>query len=123
MRETRGAGARDRMLSVRVILATRQVGGAYGGIVELLALTGQWRETSGKPAAKVVPDGNVAASAKMPLEKSRPNSKGLRPRSARRVCYVHHPGSSRGGTFAPFCGSHRVEFPRGALRYFLLIQL
>jgi hypothetical protein len=49
--------ARHRILSLRVILATRQVGGAYGGIVELLALTGQWRETSGKPAAKVVRDG------------------------------------------------------------------
>jgi integrase len=39
---------RDRVLSaeelVRVILAARQIGGAYGGIVELLALTGQRRE-------------------------------------------------------------------------------
>ena len=40
--------ARDRILSddelTRVILAARQIGGPYGGIVELLALTGQRRE-------------------------------------------------------------------------------
>jgi integrase len=40
--------ARDRILTddelTRVILAARQTGGAYGGIVELLALTGQRRE-------------------------------------------------------------------------------
>lgn len=39
---------RDRVLSddelVRIILAAREIGGAYGGIVELLALTGQRRE-------------------------------------------------------------------------------
>src|SRR4029077_15015459 len=39
---------RDRVLSdeelARVILAARQIGGPYGGIVELLALTGQRRE-------------------------------------------------------------------------------
>jgi integrase len=39
---------RDRVLSdeelARVILAARQIGGAYGGIVELLVLTGQRRE-------------------------------------------------------------------------------
>jgi integrase len=40
--------ARDRVLDddelARVILAARQMGGPYGGIVELLALTGQRRE-------------------------------------------------------------------------------
>jgi integrase len=40
--------ARDRVLSddeiVRVIIAARQIGGPYGGIVEMLALTGQRRE-------------------------------------------------------------------------------
>ncbi len=40
--------ARDRVLSdeelARVILAARAIGGPYGGIVELLALTGQRRE-------------------------------------------------------------------------------
>src|ERR1700720_2843723 len=40
--------ARDRVLSddelARVILSARQIGGPYGGIVELLALTGQRRE-------------------------------------------------------------------------------
>jgi integrase len=40
--------ARDRVLDdkelARVILAARKMGGAYGGIVELLALTGQRRE-------------------------------------------------------------------------------
>jgi integrase len=40
--------ARDRILSddelARVIIATRKIGGPYGGIVELLALTGQRRE-------------------------------------------------------------------------------
>jgi integrase len=40
--------ARDRVLDdqelTRVILAARQMGGPYGGIVELLALTGQRRE-------------------------------------------------------------------------------
>jgi integrase len=40
--------ARDRVLSddelVRVILAARQLGGPYGNIVEMLALTGQRRE-------------------------------------------------------------------------------
>jgi integrase len=40
--------ARDRVLNdnelARVILAARQIGGPYGGIVELLALTGQRRE-------------------------------------------------------------------------------
>jgi integrase len=40
--------ARDRVLSddelARIILAARQIGGPYGGIVELLALTGQRRE-------------------------------------------------------------------------------
>jgi integrase len=40
--------ARDRVLSddelARVITAARQIGGPYGGIVELLALTGQRRE-------------------------------------------------------------------------------
>jgi integrase len=40
--------ARDRVLDdeelARVILAARQIGGPYGGIVELLALTGQRRE-------------------------------------------------------------------------------
>src|SRR5713226_1049914 len=40
--------ARDRVLDdeelTRIILAARQIGGAYGGIVELLALTGQRRE-------------------------------------------------------------------------------
>jgi integrase len=40
--------ARDRVLDddelVRVILAARQIGGPYAGIVELLALTGQRRE-------------------------------------------------------------------------------
>jgi integrase len=40
--------ARDRVLDdqelVHVILAARQIGGPYGGIVELLALTGQRRE-------------------------------------------------------------------------------
>jgi len=40
--------ARDRMLDdeelARVILAARQIGGLYGGIVEFLALTGQRRE-------------------------------------------------------------------------------
>jgi integrase len=39
---------RDRVLNddelVRIILAAREIGGAYGGIVELLALTGQRRE-------------------------------------------------------------------------------
>jgi integrase len=44
--------ARDRVLSdeelVRVILAARQIGGAYGGIVELLALTGQRREEAAR---------------------------------------------------------------------------
>src|SRR6202035_1255456 len=39
---------RDRVLSdeelARVILAARQIGGPYGGIVELLVLTGQRRE-------------------------------------------------------------------------------
>jgi integrase len=39
--------ARDRVLNdqelARVILAAREIGGAYGGIVELLALTGQRR--------------------------------------------------------------------------------
>jgi len=66
VRGTRGAGAvpgrrvtavteevaRDRVLSdeqlVRVSLAGRQIDGAYGGIVELLALTGGklWRAKS-----------------------------------------------------------------------------
>jgi hypothetical protein len=40
--------ARDRVLDdgelARVVLAARQIGGPYGGIVELLALTGQRRE-------------------------------------------------------------------------------
>ena len=40
--------ARDRVLDdeelARIILAARQIGGPYGGIVELLALTGQRRE-------------------------------------------------------------------------------
>ncbi len=40
--------ARDRVLDdselARVILAAREIGGPYGGIVELLALTGQRRE-------------------------------------------------------------------------------
>jgi len=40
--------ARDRVLDdeelARVILAAREIGGAYGGIVEVLALTGQRRE-------------------------------------------------------------------------------
>ena len=40
--------ARDRVLSddelARVIIVARQIGGPYGGIVELLALTGQRRE-------------------------------------------------------------------------------
>jgi integrase len=40
--------ARDRILSddelVRILLAARHIGGPYGGIVELLALTGQRRE-------------------------------------------------------------------------------
>jgi integrase len=40
--------ARDRVLSddelVQILLAARQIGGPYGGIVELLALTGQRRE-------------------------------------------------------------------------------
>src|SRR6516162_6538714 len=40
--------ARDRILSddelARVIIAARKIGGPYGGIVELLALTGQRRE-------------------------------------------------------------------------------
>ena len=40
--------ARDRVLNddelVRIIAAARQIGGPYGGIVELLALTGQRRE-------------------------------------------------------------------------------
>jgi integrase len=40
--------ARDRLLAdeelARVILAARKIGGLYGGIVELLALTGQRRE-------------------------------------------------------------------------------
>jgi integrase len=40
--------ARDRVLNdqelAQVILAARKIGGAYGGIVELLALTGQRRE-------------------------------------------------------------------------------
>src|SRR5262249_37013709 len=40
--------ARDRVLNdeelARVILAARKIGGPYGGIVELLALTGQRRE-------------------------------------------------------------------------------
>ena len=40
--------ARDRVLTddelARIILAARRVGGSYGGIVELLALTGQRRE-------------------------------------------------------------------------------
>src|SRR4030081_878309 len=42
--------ARDRVLSdvelTQVILAARKIGGPYGGIVELLALTGQRRERS-----------------------------------------------------------------------------
>src|SRR5260370_1326492 len=40
--------SRDRVLTddelARVIIAARQIGGAYGGIVELLALTAQRRE-------------------------------------------------------------------------------
>jgi integrase len=44
--------ARDRVLSddelARVILAARQIGGPYGGIVELLALTGQRREEAAR---------------------------------------------------------------------------
>ena len=40
--------ARDRVLSdgelARVILAARQIGGPYGKIVEVLALTGQRRD-------------------------------------------------------------------------------
>ena len=43
--------ARDRMLDdqelAKVILAARQIGGPYGGIVEFLALTGQRREEVG----------------------------------------------------------------------------
>src|SRR3979411_2290632 len=43
---------RDRVLSdgelVRVILAARQIGGPYGDIVEVLALTGQRREEVGR---------------------------------------------------------------------------
>jgi integrase len=43
---------RDRVLSneelLRIILAARQIGGAYGGIVELLALTGQRREEAAR---------------------------------------------------------------------------
>src|SRR3981189_1878972 len=45
--------ARDRVLSddelARVIAAARQLGGPYGGIVELLALTGQRREEAARP--------------------------------------------------------------------------
>ena len=44
--------ARDRVLSddelARVIIAVRQIGGPYGGIVELLALTGQRREEAAR---------------------------------------------------------------------------
>jgi integrase len=44
--------ARDRVLSddelARVIIAARQIGGPYGGIVELLALTGQRREEAAR---------------------------------------------------------------------------
>jgi integrase len=44
--------ARDRMLSddelVRIILAAREMGGPYGGIIELLALTGQRREEAAR---------------------------------------------------------------------------
>jgi integrase len=44
--------ARDRILAdeelARVILAAREIGGPYGGIVELLALTGQRREEVGQ---------------------------------------------------------------------------
>src|SRR5271168_2389539 len=43
---------RDRVLTddelARVILAARQIGGPYGGIVELLALTGQRREEAAR---------------------------------------------------------------------------
>jgi integrase len=43
---------RDRVLSdeelARVILAARQLGDPYGGIVELLALTGQRREEAAR---------------------------------------------------------------------------
>src|SRR5271169_140413 len=43
---------RDRVLSddelARVIIAARQIGGPYGGIVELLALTGQRREEAAR---------------------------------------------------------------------------
>jgi integrase len=46
--------ARDHVLDdqelARVILAARQIGGPYGGIVELLALTGQRREEVGRLA-------------------------------------------------------------------------
>jgi integrase len=44
--------ARDRVLTddelVRVIIAAREIGGPYGGIVELLALTGQRREEAAR---------------------------------------------------------------------------
>jgi integrase len=44
--------ARDRVLNddelARVIIAARQIGGPYGGIVELLALTGQRREEAAR---------------------------------------------------------------------------
>jgi integrase len=44
--------ARDRVLNddelTRVIIAARQIGGPYGGIVELLALTGQRREEAAR---------------------------------------------------------------------------
>src|SRR5437899_2655013 len=44
--------ARDRVLNdeelARVILAARQIGGPYGGIVEFLALTGQRREEAAR---------------------------------------------------------------------------
>jgi integrase len=44
--------ARDRVLNddelARVIVAARQIGGPYGGIVELLALTGQRREEAAR---------------------------------------------------------------------------
>jgi integrase len=44
--------ARDRVLNddelAQVIIAARQIGGPYGGIVELLALTGQRREEAAR---------------------------------------------------------------------------
>jgi hypothetical protein len=103
--------ARDRVLTnnelALVIRAARQIGGAYGGIVEMLALTGQRREE----AAQMVWDENVRRSPTPPQSPPTRRAAGLA--SAQLNCEGHLELTQVGYTTKFQFLAERTQIPGG----------